>query len=280
MDLFKGRTLIIATKHHKEKVIAPILEANLEVNCFVDDAFNTDSLGTFSGEVKRELTPLETARKKCLLAMEHSNCDLGVASEGSFGPHPSLFFATADEEFLILIDKKNNFEIIGRELSTETNFGGIDIHTKQELLDFASQVQFPSHALILKVSKDSHLDMAKGITSQTELLNTFERLKKTHGSVYVETDMRAMNNPSRMLVIEKVCEKLIETIQSQCPQCQTPGFTVTDTIEGLPCDLCGTPTNSILSLIYQCKKCGYTEEKPNSRGVTTEDPMYCQFCNP
>jgi hypothetical protein len=27
------------------------------------------------------------------------NCDLGVASEGSFGSHPSIFIASADDEF-------------------------------------------------------------------------------------------------------------------------------------------------------------------------------------
>jgi hypothetical protein len=33
-------------------------------------------------------------------------CDLGVASEGSFGSHPSIFIASADDEFLIFIDTK------------------------------------------------------------------------------------------------------------------------------------------------------------------------------
>lgn len=31
---------------------------------------------------------------------------LGIASEGSFGPHPSMFFISADDEFLIYMDKK------------------------------------------------------------------------------------------------------------------------------------------------------------------------------
>jgi len=29
--------------------------------------------------------------------MEASKCDLGVAIEGSFGGHPSMFFASADD---------------------------------------------------------------------------------------------------------------------------------------------------------------------------------------
>jgi hypothetical protein len=125
--MFKGRSLIIATKHEKEKIIGPLLENSIGVISFVDPNFDTDMLGTFSGEVERELDPIATARKKCLLAMELSNCDLGIASEGSFGPHPSLFFVSADDEFLIFIDKKNDLEIIVRELSTETNFNGSKI---------------------------------------------------------------------------------------------------------------------------------------------------------
>jgi hypothetical protein len=57
---------------------------NLGVICFVNENFDTDLLGTFTGEIERKLDPIATARQKCLLAMKLSNCDLGVASEGSF----------------------------------------------------------------------------------------------------------------------------------------------------------------------------------------------------
>ena len=133
--MFKGRKLVIATKHEKEKVIAPILEKELGVKCFVTPDLDTDLLGTFTGEVGRKDDPIITARKKCLIAMELSNCDLSVASEGSFGQHPYLPFVPADDEFLLFIDKKNNVEIIARELSTETNFNGKQINTEEELND-------------------------------------------------------------------------------------------------------------------------------------------------
>ena len=76
--MFISRKLIIATKHKKESVIAPILEKELGVRCFTDETFDTDTLGTFTGEIERELDPIATARRKCLLAMELNNCDLGV----------------------------------------------------------------------------------------------------------------------------------------------------------------------------------------------------------
>lgn len=278
--MFQDRKLIIATKHHKEKVIAPILEKALGVNCFVDETFDTDTLGTFTGEIERTLDPIATAREKCLKAMQLNNCDLGIASEGSFGPHPSLFFVNADDEFLIFIDRKNNLEIIARELSTNTNFNGKVIQSEQELLNFASSVNFPSHGLILRKAKDAHEDIIKGITEVNFLKKSFHTLMHKHQSVYAETDMRAMYNPTRMEVIELATQKLAAKINSLCPQCNHPGFGVTDAKKGLICSLCGSATNSTLSYMYVCEKCNYTKEEMYPHQKTTEDPMYCDFCNP
>jgi hypothetical protein len=36
----------------KGKVIAPLLEKNLGVICFVNENFDTDLLGTFTGEIE------------------------------------------------------------------------------------------------------------------------------------------------------------------------------------------------------------------------------------
>jgi hypothetical protein len=104
--MFKDRRLVVATKHQKEKILAPILDPALGVRCFVDETLDTDVLGTFTGEVERGLDPIAIARQKCLMAMDLTGCDLGIANEGSFGPHPSYFYLHADDEFVIFIDKK------------------------------------------------------------------------------------------------------------------------------------------------------------------------------
>jgi hypothetical protein len=278
--MFQGRKLVIATKHKKEDVIAPMLEEALQVVCFVNEDFDTDSLGTFTGEVERELDPISTARQKCLMAMEVSHCDLGIASEGSFGSHPSVFFASADDEFLIFIDKKNNLEIIVRELSLETNFAAEEIKTEKELMVFAQSVKFPSHGLILRKSIRDATDIVKGITGIAQLKKAFTKLIETSNSVYAETDMRAMYNPSRMRVIEDATKKLVEKIKSSCPRCHIPGFGVVDAKKGLACSLCGQATSSTLSLIYQCLHCEYSKEAMYPNKKTSEDPMYCDYCNP
>lgn len=278
--MFEGRQIIIATKHKKEKVIAPILHQELGLEAVILDEFDTDQLGTFTGEIDRGDDALQTARKKCLVGMELSKCDIGIASEGSFGPHPSLPFIHADDEILIFIDKKNDIEIFTRILATETNFNASEIYTKSELKEFAQKSLFPSHALILKKDKNDFDHMIKGITDWKLLSETFDKLKQQHGHAYVETDMRAMYNPSRMMVIEKATHQLVKKIKSCCPQCLTPGLGITSIKEGLPCNLCNFPTRSILSYLYECQKCDFSKEEKYPHQKETEDPMYCDFCNP
>lgn len=276
--MFKGRKLVIATKHKKETIIAPILEKEIGVRCFVPENFDSDKLGTFSGEIERTDSALDTVRKKCLLAMEAENCDLGIASEGSFGPHPASPFISANDELVIFIDTKNNLEIIGRHISLDTNFSGTEVNSIEKLKEFSQRIGFPEHALILREKKNSNR-FIKGITNHNDLNKAFSQLN-LNGKAYVETDMRAMHNPNRMLVIEEACKKLVESIKNYCPNCNTPGFSVTKTVPGLPCGACGLPTKSTLFHLYTCKSCGHTEEKKYPNGIKANDPMYCDFCNP
>lgn len=280
MKIFSHRKLLIATKHQKESVIAPLFEKALGVSCFVSDAFDTDTLGTFSGEISRKDDALTTLRKKCLLAMEKNGCDLVIASEGSFGAHPSVFFAKADDELMMLIDAKNELEIVVRELSMDTNFNASVIRSEAELESFMRQVHFPSHGLMLKPAENNYEKIIKGITQPEALREHFQAFIKEYGAAYVETDMRAHFNPTRMKVIEKAAVKLLKAVESICPNCETPGFIVTEARSGLPCSWCNCPTDSTRSFIYRCKKCDFQNEVLFPHEKTTEDPAYCNFCNP
>jgi hypothetical protein len=73
--------------------------------------------------------------------------------------------------------------------------------------------------------------------------------------------MRAMYNPTRMIVIEDGTKKLIEKIKSCCPVCNTPGYSIDKIVQGLKCEYCHNPTRSTLSHVYVCKKCSFNEEK-------------------
>ncbi|MFN5183391.1 MAG: DUF6671 family protein [Bacteroidota bacterium] len=279
-NIFEGRELTIATMHGKELVIAPVVKEYLEVNTIIQKNLNTDSLGTFSGEIERKDDALTTLRKKCMMALEVSGGDLVIGNEGSFGPHPSLFFVAANEEMMMLIDTKNNIEIVAKEISTKTNFAGEEIKSEKALKDFAKRVGFPDHGIILKERKEAASGIFKGIRDWETLTHGFRSIYKTNGKVYVETDMRAMHNPTRMEVIKSCSIKLMENISSVCTKCSWPGFVVKDVVSGLPCEICNMPTRSTLKHIYKCSKCAFVEERlfPNSR--EKEDAMYCDFCNP
>ncbi len=280
MKMFSGRKLLIATMHGKEAVIAPVLEKHMGVKCTVTSNFDTDYFGTFTGEVERETDPLTTARKKCLMALEFGLCDMALASEGSFGSHPLIPFMPADDEWLFFVDKKNSLEVFAREVSSSTNFASAVVRSMQELMNFANRAQFPSHGLILRPSENDRLRIVKGITDMDTLQKWFLEYSAINGSAFVETDMRAMYNPSRMAVIEKATEKLVKKLASTCPICDTPGFSIADARLGLPCEICNTPTKTPMYYILRCAKCGFESQEQPAHKKKFETPMFCDYCNP
>lgn len=243
----------------------------------VSEKLDTDLLGTFTGEVERVLTPVEAARQKCILALAECDADFAIGSEGSFGPHPTLYFLPADEEILLLVDRKRELEIVVKHASLKTNYASFEQGAEQNLADFLQQIKFPSHAVHVKSSATY---VEKGIKSEELLNQTVQEAVNRFGTYTLETDMRAMNNPTRMEVIEELVGKLVEKMKSCCPTCHRPGFSPTDVIRGLACSCCSLPTKSVKSLIYSCEGCHYTTcvDFPDSK--TTEDPMFCDFCNP
>lgn len=273
-QFFQGRKAAIATMHGKELVLSPVLQ-DLGIDQIVTPNIDTDQFGTFSGEKERLDDPLQTLRKKCLLAHEHTGIDVVIASEGSFGAHPFIPFASADEEIVMLRDYRCGLEVIVKELSTETNFAGKVIEDRDDLLLFAENAGFPEHALILK----SRGHMEKGITNSNQLIQVFyDMMDLSNARVWVETDMRAMHNPTRMKVIAQCATKLKESINSLCPECLWPDFTIKKMESGLPCGLCQMPTESIKLRIKICDKCGAREEIATEKKY--QDPMYCNHCNP
>lgn len=279
--LFDGRYVVIATMHKKEQVIAPILERELGLKCLTIPNFNTDVFGTFSGEIERIHSPLETVRMKALKALDLCEADLVIASEGSFGPHPSSFFIPANEEYIILIDKKNNLEITGKHLTFKTNFNQQEIKNEEDLFQFITQIGFPQHGIILKIKDQikSNEIIFKDFKSKSKLkLFVLNALKKKK-LIIAQTDMRAMFNPTRMLAIEQATIDLLNNIKSICPSCKSPGFSIDEVVVGLPCKICRVPTKSPKAYRYNCRICDFNEIRLR-KDIGFEDPTYCDFCNP
>lgn len=273
-----NRKILIASMHKKENVIAPILKDRFALRVFPSENFNTDLLGTFSGEIPRIKSPIETIKEKAKTALNLTDFDLVIASEGSFGAHPSFFFSACNEEFLYLYDKTYNFEILVKSLELDTNFCAKNISSKDEFISFLDEVKFPSHAIILR--DEESLRIEKGITNRKTALQIFDLFITNNSYVICETDMRAMYNPTRMAHIARLTTKLCDTIENCCPNCKYPGFQVTDIKTGLPCLLCKSPTDSTKSYILSCINCKHQEENEFPHGKMNEDPQYCPNCNP
>ena len=277
--MFFGKSLCIATKHKKEQVLAPLFKG-LGFNVCVAKNIDTDILGTFTGEVERIYTPQLTLKKKCELALQRTQTDFVLSSEGSFGPHPSIPFLYANEEHLLFYNTIDFTEIYARYIFTETNFNSQEIHSWEALIEFCKQVKFPQHAVILKSTHTKQIQLVKGITSYAQLKEAYQHLKHNSNVVIAETDMRAMHNPTRMHNIKQLAKKLILKIQSTCPQCNLMGFDIVDSISGLPCKNCLNPTPTVLKHIKKCKGCNFIQETLPSHNLSYQDPMYCDFCNP
>jgi hypothetical protein len=282
-SLFCDRVGVLATMHQKERVIAPLLERELGIKVVVPQNFDTDAFGTFTREIKRPGDQLQAARLKAQKALELTGKTLAFASEGTFAPHPAFPYSSCNREIVVLIDVINELEIVGQEFSTDTNFNYKTIQTIEEAFEFAQTVSFPEQGLVvMEPSSGGKQEIIKGIITEKELIEAVELIltQSRNGNVQIETDMRALYNPTRMKNIEKATRDLIQKIKQVCPKCSYPGFDVVERKKGLPCEWCKLPTTMTLLEIYQCQKCSFNQEILFPDGIEKADPAQCMYCNP
>jgi len=72
---------------------------------------------------------------------------------------------------------------------------------------------------------------------------------------------------------------LLLKLHSHCPNCHAPGYWVTETKPGLPCEYCGAPTAVFRAQIYRCPKCDFSKEVVRS-DLQFADQGSCSLCNP
>lgn len=283
LERFAGRTLGVATIHGKERVIGPALMSALPIASFIAiDGVDTDRFGAFSGEVQRTLDPLEACKAKARHGAEVSGFDLVIASEGSFFPYPPAPFVPCNEEILVLYDARDGSFFQHRHVSLQTVFGGEACMNWGQVKLFAERMKFPEHGLVVR-TKEKWTDgdmMQKGIKDAGDLRACVTRLIEEHGDCWVETDMRAMMNPTRIQVIAETAERFAQELVTLCPGCGVCWFRITQAIPGLPCELCGWPTESVRAYMRSCASCGCTSSVPRPDGKQSETPGHCQNCNP
>lgn len=275
---YAGRTFALLTQHGKEQVVSPILRDRLDVGVQLISSFDTDSFGTFTREVPRHGSQLEAARAKARKAIEIAGCPYGLGSEGSFSPE--IFgLGTANVEFLILLDDDREIEIAGRAHGVGVFHHG-RVSDDSQLEVFALMAGFPEHSLVLRPSNEFDTRITKGIQTWQELEAAFAKAKQLSvgGVVFVENDLCAHMNPSRMRTIQTAARDLAERISQHCEKCQCPGFGLVRKLSGLPCRDCGDPTLVPIADVLACVRCGHTESRAIS--ATAADPAHCDSCNP
>lgn len=278
-----GKRAILATMHGKERVVRPLLKGALGLELVLPDAFDTDRFGTFSREVERTGTQLDAARAKIEAALEHDRqAQVAIASEGSFGPHPQIFFAPIGREIVVMRDRESSLELIGHHADLSTNFAHETVETVEASISFAERIGFPHHGLVVMGLSDGHPApdryLRKDVRTLAALSENVAEVLALCGVAHLETDMRAHRNPTRMRAIKRAAIDLVRIFRSACPECARPGFTVTEWLTGLPCAWCGEPTPALRAEVSVCAGCGHRTEQAVQ--ATTAEPGQCPACNP
>lgn len=183
--LLEGQAIMLASMHGKEKVIDPIISKFLPVKIKVCAELNTDQFGTFSGEVTRE-SPITALKAKNRSACRISGAAMAIASEGSFGSHPLYSFLPVNEEFVMLTNESRGWEVIGRNMTTETNYNSSLVNDWEKLYEFALSAGFPSHGIILR---SGYGVSYKDICTWDTLKNQFTQLANSGEQLEVFTDI-------------------------------------------------------------------------------------------
>lgn len=284
-SVYAGRRVCLTTLHGKERGLARPFFHGLGAELVVCGC-DTDQLGTFSGETEREADPLNTCVRKAALGLEATGLRLGLASEGSFGPHPAVPFLPVGQEVLVFLDQERQLTVAEQLLDLRTTFSSRTVEpadlTTAGLSNWLQRVQFPSHALMARPAPPGGGPCIKGIRTTAALEDAIRRCAagSADGAAQLETDMRAHCNPTRMASIRRLGFQLVRRLRQQCQACGSPGWGRTETIAGLPCRGCGTATPLVAQERLGCSVCGHTELKPRQDGQREADPMHCPWCNP
>lgn len=279
---YHGQTIALATKHHKEDVISPPFREHLQAALIVPD-LDTDTLGTFTGEIERPGNMLEAAIRKARMGMDAAKTPLGLSSEGSFGSHPVIPFLPCDTEIMVFIDDERGFTLHEIVLSEHTNYSHACVNTLEEARTFAEVCKTPSHAVILRPHQwDDKRIIFKGVMDEIGLQTAFtaSRHASRDGKVWVETDMRAQFNPSRQKVIGELAIKLAKRLGTPCPACSAPGWGRTGVEKGLHCEYCDLPTDMVKTEVFSCVLCDHKEHLPRNDKLEWAPQVHCGYCNP
>lgn len=272
----------LTTKHDKAPLIAPAVLSAVGQSCVLAEV-DTDALGTFSGSVPRRSTPVETAICKARLGMHELGLPLGLASEGSIGPHPAVPMLPLDTELVVLVDDERGIVVTGSARDTGIRAASGALRPGEDPGRLLARADFPRHRLLVRpegvppTSETVHL----GIADSDALAGAIATASghSPLGLARVENDHRAHCSPSRRLVITSAAVDLASRLATRCPACESPGFGRNGYLFGLPCAWCRrTVPDAVRAEVFACPSCDHRQQRPGQQ--TEVDPGRCPACNP
>jgi hypothetical protein len=236
--------------------------------------------------VARTAPARETALAKARMGLDALGGDLALASEGSFGPHPRMPLIAGGQEWLAFVDRARGLEVVETDVTAVTNYAQTQATAADALDGWLSRVGFPSHAVIVRPEAGAQAFapglLVKGIRDTATLTRAVAAAAAASdsGLAWVETDMRAHLNPTRMRALGRLGLKLARRLATACPACGGPGFGPTGVERGLPCAWCAEPTDLPRAEIFSCPSCDHVAARAPRHGLERADPGSCQSCNP
>lgn len=279
MQQYSNTQASFLTKHGKEEVITKIMLEGLGLEIIHIDSYDTDLFGTFTRDVERQGNQYEAALAKAIKGMEIAGTKLGLSSEGLFTVDPFSGLFPWNIELVLFVDQRDDLKVAGFSSSHAQSYSAL-ISKDDDLETHLKNALFPSHYLVLRPDGADTLSLAKGISTKEALNDALQYVfsKSETGKVFIENDLRAFANPTRMKNIQNAANNLVERLKSCCPSCGCPGFWVTEHIAGLACEQCGNKTKKTLAKVSTCKKCSHKEIVSSQYNFAS--PADCDLCNP
>lgn len=277
---YAGERIGLATIHAKERAIAPPFRRLLGAKVVVAPNLDTDTLGTFTGEVPRPDALVETSLMKAELVFRSMDIDCAIASEGSYGPIDRLPLVAGGLEIMAFVDRKRGIRTIETLVTHRTNWRLVSFEAGDPSVPQAvKSLGFPEYGVfVISGSVGGHT--IKDLETIGDVVAAVDQQARRSdvGRALVVADMRAHRNPTRMKVLRALAWKLARRLATLCPKCKAPGFGHMMSPRGLPCESCGEPTHWIDFEIDGCSCCGHAVARPRKDGRRTAPRLSCRGC--
>lgn len=205
---YAGKVVILHSNEAKSVAIGPPLWERLRMST-LEYVWNWGEATSSIHETCREEDVVSRARQKCDVVIERlgDKVEFVIATEGAILFDSRVPFPRRHLEVIYFIDRPHGFHLHMSRSSTLTNYARGEVRSLEDLFAFAKQAKFPSHSLLIgpnccscareyPVQVNRYDDLVEAFTSSMSL--------SPDRSVWVETDMRAWANPSRMRIIREL----------------------------------------------------------------------------